>query len=153
MNILFAVISPEELKGYHAIALHFPIILLTGALIADMLNYFGVKGTLKIGHYLVILGLISCVPALYTGLLSAQTFNPNDALILHHRFLSITGAIFTSLYAGLRISFLYWKIQFNAIYYLILSVLLVLLFSWIRNSGETIHAEQLPVESHHSVAK
>lgn len=147
--MMISTLNLSDYSHYHAISIHFPIILLTLALLGDLLNYFGVKRALIFSHYLVILGLISCIPALFTGQIAANALNPNDELVLHHEKLAIMGAIFTSLYVGLRISIMYWKIPFSPIYYLVLSLLLVLLFSWIKTSGEEI----LPVESHHAVTK
>lgn len=141
----------KEIGQTHAILIHFPFLLFSAALIADMLNYFGVKGALKVGHWLVILGLLSCIPTLFTGLIAAESFEPGNELVAHHRFLGFTGGVSASLYAGLRISIMVWKIELKSVYYLILSVLLVLLFLNVMNSGEKIR--ELPIKSHDPVAE
>lgn len=139
MTITFAVLTVEQAVGqFHPIFLHFPIVLFTAALIADLLNYFGKKRAFVAGHWLIIIGVITCIPTIITGLAAEVNFNPNDYLLQKHRSLGFATGISGSLYAGLRISTILWNLSLKPIHYLFLSVLLVALVSWTSDYGGLI---------------
>lgn len=125
----------QTIGQYHALFLLFPIIAFTGALICDLLNTFGIKKALTIGHWLIITGVLLCIPTIFTGEEAAMSFNPNDAMLAKHRFLGFATGVCSSLYAGLRISAMYWRLAIPPNLYLGLSILLVALVSWTSDYG------------------
>lgn len=126
----------EDLIGhYHALFSLFPIILFTGVLVCDLLNSFGKRRALTIGHWLVIAGVIICMPTLLTGLEAAKNFKPDDDVVAMHRILGFATAVSASLYAGLRISVMLWKLNISPNLYLGMSILLVALVSWTADYG------------------
>lgn len=135
-TILAQTSNLEQIVGqYHALFAIFPLVLFTGALICDLLNTFGKRKALVVGHWLIIIGVILCMPTLLTGLEAAKDFNPDNDLLSMHRKLGFATAISGSLYAGLRISVMIWKIYIRPNLYLGMSILLVALASWTSDYG------------------
>jgi Predicted membrane protein len=141
-------VSPEQMIGqYHPLILHFPIVLFAAALVTDILNYFGKSRALYVGHWLVIAGVVTCIPTIITGLAASAGYDVNDPIIVEHRFLGYSTAIFGSFYAGLRISVMRWNLKFRPFYYLVLSVILVALVSWTSDYGGLITRGETPFSS------
>lgn len=132
---------------YHPILLHFPIVLFVAALVTDILNYFGKPRALYVGHWLVIAGVVMCIPTILTGLAASTSFDANDSLIAKHKLLGFSTAICGSLYAGLRISVMRWHLYLRPVYYLMMSVLLVILVSWTSDYGGLITRGSTPFSS------
>lgn len=132
---------------YHSIVLHVPILLFFAALVADIMYYYGKERAVKVGHWLVIAAVVACIPTILTGLAAAMVMDPNDPILAKHQFLGYCTGVCGSLYAGLRISVMCWRLQLRPIYYLILSVSMVALVSWTSDSGKRV----LPVEAHDAV--
>src|SRR5262245_15477474 len=120
---------------FHSLAVLFPIIIFTAVLICDLLYSFGKNKAFVIGHWLVIAGVISCMPAILTGLDAAPNFNPENNFLQIHRQLGFATGIASSLYAGLRISAMLWTLPISKNWYLFLSLLLLALVSWTCDYG------------------
>ena len=129
----------QVIGQYHSLFLYFPIVLFTGALGADLMNYFGKAKFLVVGHWLIIMGWVFCIPAIITGLSGATGFEPGSYLVEEHGNLGYATGISGSFYAGLRISAMLWKLPLKAIHYVFLSALLVALISWTSDYGFLIH--------------
>lgn len=131
----------DQLIGqYHTFFLYFPVVLFTAAFVADLLNYFGRPGFFKVGHWLIISGVVFCIPVIITGLSAAAAFEPGNYLVEEHGTLGYATGISGSFYAGLRISAMLWKLPLKAIHYVVLSGLLVALVSWASDIGFLIRA-------------
>jgi len=128
-------LSLREIGQYHLIFFYFPIILFTGALIADILNYFGYTRAFKFGNWLIICGVIACMPTLFTGLAAAFSFDQTNPILLKHQSLGYATAISGSFYAGIRISTMFWKLPLLPSHYMGLSLLLVALVTWTCDYG------------------
>lgn len=137
-QILAATSIDQAVGKFHPLFLHFPIVLFTAALITDLLNYFGKTKAFIAGHWLVIAGVVTCIPTIITGLAAASSFDPTDYLIEKHRDLGFATGISGSLYAGLRISAMLWNLGLKPIHYVGFSVLLVALVSWTSDYGGLI---------------
>lgn len=124
--------------NYHSLFVFFPIFFFTAALVADLFYYFGKTRALTIGHWLIIIGVISCMPAITTGLAAALSFDPTDYLIQKHNHLGFATGISGSFYAGLRISAMVWSLPIKPIHYVFLSMLLLALVSWTSDYGMLI---------------
>lgn len=130
------IVSLEHTIGqFHSLSVLLPIILYTAVLICDLISSFGKPKALIIGHWLVIAGVISCMPAIFTGLEAAKHFPPENALLNTHTWLGFATGIMCSLYAGLRISAMLWKLPISSKWYLFMSMLLLALISWTSDSG------------------
>lgn len=130
----------ETMSHYHSFFAHFPLILFTAALVTDLLNYFGKSKAFVAGHWLIILGVIFCIPTITTGLAEAAHLDPKEYFLEQHRSLGFATAISASLYAGLRISAMLWKLPLKPVHYVGASILLVALVSWASDYGFLITA-------------
>ncbi|MBA3816960.1 MAG: hypothetical protein H0X29_10685 [Parachlamydiaceae bacterium] len=119
----------------HSLTVLLPILIFTAVLICDLIHTFGKPKALVIGHWLVILGLLACMPAILTGLEAAQHYRPESELLENHRWLGFATGISCSLYAGLRISTMLWKLPISKKWYLVMSVLLLALVTWTSDVG------------------
>ena len=137
-KVLAALTLEQTIGQFHPLFLHFPIVLFTAALITDLLNYFGKTHVFAAGHWLIIAGVIFCIPTIITGLEASLSFAPDNYLIEKHRFLGFATGITGSFYAGLRISAMLWKLPLKPLHYVFLSVLLVALVSWTSDYGGLI---------------
>ena len=136
-----AVLTTEELVvQLHRLLLYFPIFFFIAALVADILNYYGRNRWLVTGHWLIILGWIFCIPTIITGLTAMQGYDLNDYFVYQHRYLGYATGISASLYAGLRISVMIWKLPLRPIHYVVLSALMVALISWASDYGFLIRS-------------
>lgn len=152
----FLADTPQQLIGqFHSLFFNFPIVLFTGALVTDLLNYFGKSRAFTAGHWLIIAGVVMCVPTIITGLSAAESFDANDYILAKHRSLGYATGISGSLYAGLRISAMCWKLPLLPAHYLGLSLLLVALTSWTSDYGALIGKlpteQELPIKAHDAV--
>ncbi len=126
----------QQLMGkYHALFFLFPLGFFCAALVMDILHYFGKRWVFVIGHGLVIAGVVMCVPTILTGMLAAQNYDLQDLIVAKHRTLGYSTGICGSLYAGLRISAMCWKLPLSPTVYIYLSVLLVALVFWTSDYG------------------
>lgn len=117
----------QFLSQLHLITIYIPIWLFTMGLICDLLNAFGKKWGLMAGHWLIILGALSCIPAIMTGLALAQNLDPKLPFLEEHRYWGYVTGTAASLYAGLRISAMIWKIPLRPRHYIALSLLMLAL--------------------------
>ena len=132
----------EAIGKLHAFFIHFPMLLFTAALLADVLHYFGKLKTLTIGHWLVIIGVVMCIPTIITGVAAANGYASSDFFLERHRMLGYTTGICGSLYAGLRISYMIWKLPLQPFHFVFLSLLLIALVSWTGDYGSLILAKK-----------
>lgn len=124
----------ENIGSYHEFFSHFPVFIFFAALVCDLLYYFGKIQTLKSGHWLVILGVITCMPVLFTGIAAIQ--NTMQAPILaKHISLGYMAAVATSVYAGLRISDMWWDLKIPVSLYIMIDLVLIALISWTADYG------------------
>lgn len=150
--ILATALTVEQAMGQlHAMFVNFPIIFFTAALIADLFSYFGKKNALIAGHWLMIIGVVTCIPAIVTGLAAAIGFEPMNGFLEEHRYLGIATGISSSLYAGLRISAMLWSLPLKPLHYVFFSVMLVALVSWTSDYGGLITRGELPIDTHFSI--
>lgn len=135
-DVTAPMISLEYTIGqFHSLAALLPIIIFTAVLICDLIHSFGKRKAFIIGHWLVIAGVIACMPAILTGLEAAQHFKPENDFLETHRWLGFATGVTSSLYAGLRISTMLWDIPISKKWYLVMSILLLALVSWTSDYG------------------
>lgn len=123
---------------FHPVLVHFPIVLLSAALVCDLLNAMGKPTALTVGHWMVIAALVFCIPTILSGLEAAEMQDLSNTIIAKHRSLGITTGVMTSLYSGLRISVMTWKIFLPAKIYVLMSLVMVCLVSWTADYGGLI---------------
>jgi uncharacterized membrane protein len=128
-------IVEQAMGQLHMLLWFFPMIFFITALIADIFYYFRWPDAVKIGHWLIILGALSCIPTITTGLAAAASFDPNEYLLQKHRYLGFATGIAGWLYAGLRISAMLWRLPILPKHYVFLSILLMALASWACDFG------------------
>jgi len=133
--------SMQIIGQAHAYFFYFPIIFFMAALIADILNYFGYQRAFTIGHWLIISGVVMCIPTIVTGLNAANSFDLSDPILAQHSYLGYATGISGSCYAGIRISAMLWKLPLLPSHYMGMSILLVALVSWASTSGGLITYE------------
>lgn len=139
VNTLAVLSKTEELLGhFHLFLWYLPLVVFNMVLISDLLSYYGKLKTFTLGHWLVILGLITCIPTIMTGLVIVNNFDINDVIVSKHQFLGFTTGLSASLYAGLRISAMWWKLSLKPMHYVGLSLLMVALISWTNDYGMLI---------------
>jgi uncharacterized membrane protein len=131
----------------HPVLLHFPIVLFCAALICDLLNGIGKPRALVVGHWMVIIGAIFCLPTILTGLAAAENFDPNDVYVFNHKWFGIATGIFAALYSVLRIGVLFEKWTFFPLVYVFCSVILVSLTLWTSDYGGLITRGKTPFSS------
>jgi len=119
----------------HILLWIFPALFFGAALVSDVLACLGRERALRIGHWLVILGVISSIPVITTGLAEAGNVNPEDYFLAKHRYLGIAVGVWGSLYAGLRISSMFWDLPLAAKHYAFLSMLMLALIWWTCDYG------------------
>jgi len=141
------MITEQMVGQFHPIILHFPIVLFTAALVCDITYYFGKAEALNVGHWMIILAVITCIPTILTGLAAALPLDPNNPIVEKHRSLGYSTGIFGSLYAGLRIAAMAWEIPLKAVHFVGLSVLMVALVSWTSDYGGLITRGTTPFSS------
>lgn len=120
---------------FHSLSILLPIIIFTAVLICDLIHSFGKPRAFIIGHWLVIAGVIACMPAILTGLEAAKHFQPENDLLKTHSWLGFATGVSSSLYAGLRISAMLWNLPISKKWYLFMSMLLLALISWTCDYG------------------
>jgi len=126
----------EQVFGYyHATLFNFPLILFSTALGCDILFYYDKLRSLKWGHSFVVLGVIMCIPTIVTGLAASVNLDITDSILAKHRMLGYATGMFGSLYAGLRISAMWWDLPLLPKHYIGLSVMMVALISWCCDYG------------------
>lgn len=134
--IMFSVLTYTQFFGQlHSFFWYFPVILFCAALVADFFYYIGRPKALIVGHWLIIAGVLSCIPTLVTGMEAEVNFDPSNLFVEKHRHLGWATAISSSFYAGLRIAAMIWPLPLKPVHYLFLSLLLVALVSWASDYG------------------
>lgn len=124
-----------QIGQWHAILVYLPLALFIGALVADILNYFGRAWAFKLGHVLIVLGVVTCIPAITTGLAAAENYDPTNLFLIKHSSLGYTTGVCGSLYAGLRLSAWWWGLPLLPVHYLGFSALMVALVLWASDYG------------------
>lgn len=137
----------EAIGRFHPVFLHFPIVLFTAALVCDLLNYFNKVKAFTAGHWFIIFGTLACIPTIVTGLAAAESFDPTDPILIKHLYLGYATGICGSLYAGLRISAMWWPLPLRPVHYVWLSILMVALVSWASDYGGLITRGVTPFSS------
>lgn len=146
--------SENAIGQLHSIFLLFPIILFTAVLICDLTYGMGKQGALKVGHWLVILGLLFCIPTIITGQEAAKSFDPLSPNLQQHLFLGFATGFAASLYAGFRIAAMLWTLRIKSTIYIGLSVLMAALVSWTSDYGALITREPVSlITPAHSIKK
>jgi uncharacterized membrane protein len=123
---------------FHPVLVHFPIVLFTLGLVCDLLNGIGKKEALPVAHWMFIGGAIMCLPTLVSGWEAAEAFPADNPLIPIHRLLAFTTSIAGALYAIFRIAVMRKGWEIHPLYYVVCSVLLMLLVSWTADYGGRI---------------
>lgn len=121
----------------HPLFVHFPIVLFTSALACDLLNGIGKRGALYVGHWLIIAAVIMCIPTIISGLEISEAHEPSE-LIEKHKFLGFSTGIMGSIYSGLRISVMWWKIYIKPTLYIGFSIIMTAMVSWTADYGALI---------------
>jgi hypothetical protein len=85
------------------------------------------------------------LPVITTGLAEAGNINPEDYILLKHRYLGIAVGVWGSLYAGLRISAMCWDLPLEAKHYAFLSMLMLALIWWTCDYGWLISRFPQPI--------
>lgn len=147
LGVLRLAESENAFGQLHSIFLLFPIILFTAVLICDLTYGMGKEGALKVGHWLVILGLLFCIPTIITGQEAAKSFDPLTPNLPQHLFLGFATGFAASLYAGLRIAVMLWDLRIKSTIYIGLSVLMAALVSWTSDYGALITGEPISLIS------
>lgn len=138
-----SILTLEEYVGHlHSIFWYFPIAFFIAALVADVLFYFGRPKAFNYGSWFIILGVLSCIPTLMTGMTAEVHFDSHNIFVEKHRQLGFMTAISASSYAGLRISAMLWSIPLKPAHYVFLSLLLVALTFWTIDYGWLIRLTQ-----------
>jgi uncharacterized membrane protein len=125
----------ESIGSYHAFTAHFPVLFFAAALIWDLLYYFDKIRSPKGGHWLVIFGVIACMPVLFTGIAAAQHAQVQAPILAKHLSLGYMTAVGTSLYSGLRISDMWWHLEIPASMYIMIDIVMIALISWTADYG------------------
>lgn len=132
------------MSDFHTFFVHFPILLFSAALICDLLHAMGKPKALYLGHWLIILGVLMCIPTILTGLEIPDAAESTDPFVQRHRILGIATGIAGSLYSGLRIAAMWWHLRIRPTFYIGLSVLMVALVSWTSDYGALIKHGDIP---------
>lgn len=125
----------QTIGSYHALMAHVLMAIFAAALVCDVLAYFGKARALQAAHWLVIVGVVACMPVLFTGMAAAQAADVHDPFLARHITLGYTTAVATSLYAGFRIAAMWWHLQVPASFYLMATIIIVALISWTADYG------------------
>jgi hypothetical protein len=142
-TMLSSILTLEEYIGqFHAIFSYVTLAFFLAAFIADLLNYFGRTKALAFGHWFIILGVLSCIPTLFTGIAAEESFTTTNFFLEKHISLGYTTAISASFYAGLRISAMLWSLPLKPLHYVFLSLLMVALVFWTLDYGWLIKLSQ-----------
>lgn len=136
----FSIVTLEQYVGQlHPIFWYFPLFFFSGALVADLFYYFDRPKAFIIGHWLIIVGVLSFIPTLITGSAAEVNYDAANFFVEKHRHLGFTTAIAGSFYAGLRISAMLWTLPLKAFHYAFLSMLMVAMILWTSDFGWLIH--------------
>lgn len=133
--------------SFHPVLVHFPIVLFTAALICDLLNGIGKKSALVVGHWMVIVGALSAIPTVLSGLEASEGFDANDALIYKHYVMGLITLSYGLAYGALRFYQQYKDVQWPPLAYVVLSVILVSCTSMTSDYGGLITHGHTPFSS------
>lgn len=128
----------QAIGNAHFYLVYIPIVLFFGALVADIIYYFRRDRALIFGHWLVIAGVLMCIPALFSGVVLESIYDQNNPILIEHRLLGFTTGVAGSFYAGLRIAAMWWDLKIPPGFYIALSALLFALISWTADYGALI---------------
>lgn len=140
-NVSPPITLEHAIGQYHSLAALLPIILFTAALICDLVHSFGNRKAFIIAHWLIIAGVVACMPTILTGLEAAKYFKPENEFLATHRWLGFATGITTSFYAGLRISSMIWELPISKKWYLVMSILVLALVSWTSDYGVLLNTQ------------
>ena len=124
-----------DLGPYHPITVHFPVALITFALVLDALRVFTkYRPFFVIGHWTVIIGTILLVPPIITGLDAAASKDPFDLYISLHKnmaFATLGFSLFHSSIRGYALMRYYKELprKLHARWFLVVSTINMLLVS------------------------
>lgn len=125
----------SNLGHIHSWIWYAPMIIFVTVFLSDLLAYYGKLKTFKLGHWLVVLGFIACIPTILSGFSIQVNLDPNQVFVAKHRLLGIYTVGSAFVYACLRMALLKWDFPFKPIYYLGLTALMIALISWTNDYG------------------
>jgi uncharacterized membrane protein len=143
ISSFLAQVSLEAITQFHVYFFYAPLVFFIAALVADIFNYFGYTRAFTIGHWLIIAGVVMCVPTIVSGQIAAYSFDESNPILAKHSYLGNAVGLCGSLYAGLRISTMLWKLPLLPVHYMGMSVLLVALIAWTSTLGGLITEEAM----------
>lgn len=126
---------------FHPYLTFLPILFFTLALFGDLFNQFGKRRGFSFANWCVILGCISCIPTVLTGIYAADFYDAKNVFLHKHTTLGYATAVSASLYAGLRISAMIWQLPLLPSHYVWLSILMLALVSWTSDYGLLINVD------------
>jgi uncharacterized membrane protein len=126
----------------HAWLASLPIILFTTALIADLFYAFGKGWGFTLGHCIVFVGSILCIPVIFTGFAISGFYNPEDLFLQKHTVLGIFTGIAAGFYSIMRFAAMRGKWLFPLSIYIGCSMVMMGLVSWTADLGQLIGKEE-----------
>lgn len=120
---------------FHPILVHFPIVLFTLTLICDIFYGMGKEGAFKVGHWMLFGGTLMCIPTIFTGWESSESFPPNDPTVQKHMYLAFSTAGYALIYSCFRLAVIKKNWPIAPFLFIALSIGLVYLTSWTANYG------------------
>jgi len=126
---------------FHPLLVHFPIVLFTLTLICDLLYGIGKTKAFMIANWMLLGGIVMCIPTLATGWIASESFPVDDPIlpiVQKHMYFAFTTSSLALIYGLFRlVSILkHWNIY--PIVFVGLSVVLVTLVSWTSDYGGLI---------------
>src|ERR1700722_10305810 len=88
---------------FHPILVHFPIVLFTLTLICDLLYGIGKTRSFMVANWMLLGGIIMCIPTLATGWEASESFPPDNPIVPKHMILAFTTSSFALIYGIFRL--------------------------------------------------
>jgi uncharacterized membrane protein len=128
----------------HPTLVHFPIVLFTLTLLADIFLYREKKEFLMVGSWLLWGGTLLIIPTAITGWMASEHFSPDNPNLFKHLTIVICLAFYAVLYSLFRLWAVLKKKDYPAILYLVLSFILLGLTSWASDKGGILSHGESP---------
>lgn len=123
---------------FHPILVHFPIVLFTLTLVADILGHYKLPNAFLLGSWLLWAGTVIAIPVLITGWEASESI-PEDNLYLYpHMYRAFGLASYALIYSIFRWVIIWKKLDFAAFIYIFLSLILLFLTSITAEYGGII---------------
>ncbi len=124
-----------DIGGFHPILVHFPVVLFTLTVVLDLAQYFFFdKRPSYYSHWLFLIGAVSIIPSILTGLVASSAYPESLSLHLHKALaFFLTALIFTQVV--IRIGLLRNFSLISSKYVVFLSVIIFLIVSLTGDVG------------------